>query len=366
LHLSTISSWARRQGKKTGYWLAKGEDKGGFPMTLSDVDRKALDWLLEPENPGVRYLAMRDLLGLPEGDPELAQARQQAHSQGPAATILDAMDKDGYWVEPGPGYHPKYTGTVWSVISLAQLGASASADERVETACSYLLEHALTPSGQFTVNGAPSYTIDCLQGNLCAAMLDLGVDDPRLPGAFDWMARTVTGEGVAPLEDKKAAVRYYGAKCGPLFACGANNQQPCAWGGAKVMLAFSKLAPAQRTPLIERAIQAGVDFFLGVDPATAGYPNGWAEKPSQNWWKFGFPVFYITDLLQVVEALVGLGHASDPRLAHALKLVRQKQCPDGSWALEYDYGGKIWVDLGIKKQPNKWVTLRALRALKND
>ena len=46
--------------------------------------------------------------------------------------------------------------------------------------------------------GAPSGTIDCLQGNLCWALLELGCDDPRLDGAFDWMARTVTGEGMAP------------------------------------------------------------------------------------------------------------------------------------------------------------------------
>jgi hypothetical protein len=32
--------------------------------------------------------------------------------------------------------------------------------------------------------------------------------------------------------------------------------------------------------------------------------------------------------------------------------------------LEYDYTGKTWVDFGLKKQPNPWVTLRALRVLK--
>jgi hypothetical protein len=32
--------------------------------------------------------------------------------------------------------------------------------------------------------------------------------------------------------------------------------------------------------------------------------------------------------------------------------------------LEYDYTGKTWVDFGPKKQPNPWVTIRALRVLK--
>jgi hypothetical protein len=132
-----------------------------------------------------------------------------------------------------------------------------------------------------------------------------------------------------------------------------------------VMLAFSKLPARQRTPLIERAIERGAAFLFSVDPAEATYPSGWSDKPSGNWWKFGFPVFYVTDLLQNVEVLVRLGYADDPRLANALQIILEKQDSDGRWALEYDYAGKTWVDFGLKKQPNKWVTLRALRAVKS-
>jgi hypothetical protein len=253
---------------------------------------------------------------------------------------------------------------VWSLISLAQLGAQAAMDGRIQTACAYLLDHAFTPQGQFTIGGASYAGIDCLQGNLCTALLELGYEDPRLVTAFEWMARAVTGEGVAPVSERKAPLRYSAAKGGPLFACSGNDKLPCAWGGAKVMLAFSKLPVAQRTPSIERAIQAGVDFFFSVDPASADYPRGRGEKPSGDWWKFGFPVFYITDLLQVVEALARLSYAHDPRLANAWAAIRRKQDPQGVWTLEFDYAGKTWVDFGPKRQPNKWVTLRALQALK--
>ena len=270
----------------------------------------------------------------------------------------------GIGLTAGPGYNPKYRSTVWAIILLAQLGASMHEDRRVERACAYVLDHALARGGQFTSTGAPSGTADCLQGNLSWALLELGCDDPRLETAFDWMARTVTGEGIAPAADRSAPVRYYAYKSGPTFTCGVNNYLPCAWGGAKVMLALAKWPPSRRTPSIERAIQHGVDFLFSVDPADATYPSGWTGKPSLNWWKFGFPVFYVTDLLQIVEALAALGLAQDPRLARALDIVRKKQDAQGRWALEYEYSGKTWVDFGAKKQPNKWVTLRALRALK--
>jgi hypothetical protein len=323
----------------------------------------SLYWLLESDSPGVRYLALHDLVD-GAGDDEIAAAREAAYEGGPIATILEGMSDDGYWAKEGPGYLPKYRSTVWALIMLAQLGASASQDERIALACSYFLDHALADGGQISTSGAPSGTADCVQGNMCWALTELGYDDPRLDPAYEWMARTVTGEGLAPNTERNAPVRFYASQCGPTFACGSNNKLPCAWGGAKVMMALGVLPKERQTPLIKSAIQQGVDFLFSVDPAEATYPSGFAAKPSGNWWKFGFPVFYVTDILQIVEALVGLGYGNDPRLANALNLIREKQDDDGRWPLEYSYTGKTWVDFGPKKEANKWVTLRALRVLK--
>ena len=326
----------------------------------------SVSWLLESDSANVRYLAMRDLLDLPTDDKKLKAARKLAHKEGPIAHVLSKMQEEGYWQRAGTGYGPKYKSTVWALILLAQLGASVKEDKRIKLACKYYLDHALNPGGQISAmtNNAPSGTIDCLQGNMLWSLMELGYTDPRMDSAYEWLARTLTGEGVAPITDKHAPVRYYGYKCGPTFACGANNKLPCAWGGVKVMLALSRLPVEKRSELIQRAIRQGVDFFFSVDPSTADYPNGWAEKPSGNWWKFGFPVFYVTDILQIAESLTALGYARDPRLANTFELIRSKQDDEGRWPLEYNYDGKTWMRFGKMKEPNPWVTLRALRVLK--
>jgi hypothetical protein len=327
----------------------------------------ALQWLLEEDeaNPGPRLFALIDLCDLTEDDPQVKAARKNVMKQGPVPVLLDAQDAQGYWIEPGPGYRPKYKSTVWSFILLAMLGADG-ADRRVRLAGDYILDHARAKTGAFSISGAPSTAIYCLNGNLIAALLDLGWgDDPRLHGAIEWLARVTTSEGVAAVEEKDAPLRYYkGGVTGPTFQCGGNQSLPCAWGALKTLLAFGRIPEGARSELVKKAIKAGVEFLFSRDPAEADYPMGWSEKPNRSWWKFGFPIFYISDMLQTLEVLSALGYAGDPRLDNAFGLLLEKQDEKGRWPLEYSYSGKTIVDIEHKGEPSKWVTLRALRVVK--
>ncbi len=321
-------------------------------------------WLLEKEEPGARYLALRDLIYLPADSPELLDAKKQAHTSGPISTILSKMESEGYWVKPGSGYSPKYRSIVWSLLLLAQLGANLEMDERIARAVKYYLENSVFADGQISYSREPGGALDCLQGNMCHALLSLGCKDAKLFTAFDWMARTVTGEGMAPQSDKNARHHWYNYQCGPLFACSANEKQSCAWGAVKAMLAFAALPREKCTARIERAIRAGVDFLFSVDLMKATWPTRGGKVPNPFWWKFGFPVFGITDLLQATEVLTLLGFGQDKRLAVTLEFIRSKQNDQGRWLQEQDYDSRTWLSFGRKREPNKWVTLRALRVLK--
>jgi hypothetical protein len=325
-----------------------------------------LDWLLEddPENPGIRYFALRDLAALPPDDPQVVRAQRTLMETGPVPVILANQDPQGWWDHTGAGYYPKYTGTVWSISTLAQLGADGK-DPRIRAGCEHVLRYHRAPYGGLSADDKNSGLIHCLQGNLLAALIDFGlIGDERTQAALDWLARSITGEGIAPAEERDAQVRYYrSGNSAPGFCCSANNHQPCAWGAVKAMLALSKVPLDRRTPAIDAAIQAGVDFLFSRDPAEADYPMGYSNKPNRSWFQFGYPVFYVTDVLQNLEVLTALGYGPDPRLEAALELLQRKQDRQGRWVMEYTYNGKTWVDIETKKQPSKWVTLRALRVL---
>jgi hypothetical protein len=338
-------------------------------LALEDDKMKqngVLDWLLEEDagNPGVRYFALRDLVGKGDDDPEVVAARQAVMATGPVPVILANQDPAGFWAKPAPNYGPKYRGTLWQIVFLAQFGADGR-DERIRTGCDYVLNHYQVPDGGLSATGVRSGLIHCMQGNLVAALIDLGwLGDERLERAIDWLARSITGEGIAPNTDTKAPIRYLrSANSGPGFLCSANDQLPCAWGAVKAMLGLSKVPPEARTPSVQAALDAGLDFLFSRDPAAADYPMGYAEKPNLSWFRFGYPIGYVTDVLQNMEVLAALGYGADPRLAKARELVLSKRDKDGRWLMQYTYNGKTWVDVEEKKKPSKWVTLRALRAL---
>jgi hypothetical protein len=315
-----------------------------------------LPWLLETDeaNPGVRLFALRDLLDRPARDPDVVEAQTAVMRTGPVPAILDAQYPQGYWMKPGPIYSPKYRATVWQVLFLAQLGADGR-DERVHTAAEYTIGQAQARSGAFAMSGTPSTTIHCLWGNLARALLDLGWwGDERVERAVEQLARSVTGEGYDWY--LRSGVQA------PGFCCSANYDLPCAWGAVRVLRALNRVPAQGRTPIVEAAIEASVDFLLSYDPARADYPH--KERVSSSWFKFGYPLGYVTDVLLNLEALAEAGHGGDPRLDGAVDLVLAKQDGEGRWKMEYSYNGKTWSDVEEKGEPSKWVTLRAARLLK--
>jgi hypothetical protein len=326
---------------------------------------QTIDWLLEKGDPGVRFFALRDLLEAPPDDAEVLAARRATVRHSPVKEILAAQAREGSWVKPGPGYSPKYTGTVWQVIFLGQFGADGG-DRRVRSGANHVLDHSRSPSGGFSANATSAAAIHCLQGNLGASLLELGYgDDPRLEQALDWLARSITGDGIAPASERDAPVRFYrSGNSGPGFLCSANNHLPCAWGAVPALDALSRVPPRKRSKAMRRAIDSGVEFLFSRDPAVADYPMGWSTKPNSSWFKFGYPMGYVTDALRTADVLTALGRGRDPRLQPLAELILSKRTEDGRWRLEYSYAGKTWFDLGEKRKPNKWVTLRAMRVLK--
>ncbi len=99
---------------------------------------KAAEWLLDGENPAVRYWTLRDILGKAETDDEVVQAREHIATWTPVAEYLREQHSDGYWGFGEDVYWPKWTATVWPLILLAEIGIPGS-HPSIRKACEYFL-----------------------------------------------------------------------------------------------------------------------------------------------------------------------------------------------------------------------------------
>jgi hypothetical protein len=61
------------------------------------MSEEPLPWLLEAETPTIRYLALVDLMGLPEEDSRVQEARRAIMREGPVPAILAEQTEGGNW-----------------------------------------------------------------------------------------------------------------------------------------------------------------------------------------------------------------------------------------------------------------------------
>ncbi|MBU0495650.1 MAG: hypothetical protein KKA73_08145 [Chloroflexi bacterium] len=302
----------------------------------------AIPWLLEPDEPSVRYLALRDLLDRPAGDPDLLAARAAIADSPTVRAILAAQWPDGRWATDEGTYRPKYRATHWQVILLAELGLS-----RDHPAVQRALEVMAPAIAGIGADDAieQDEVIWCYSANTIRYLCLYGLgEEPATRRALNQLLRLAGGNRTwaCPYNDAPAA---------------------CLWGAIKVLRAMWALPVTLRSPGVDDLTALAANALLDYDFTAQNVgrtTQGWIT----DWFAFGFPGFYESDLLEGLEALAALGYGDDLRFRQWLPFVLDQQDEWGRWPLRNSFNGHLIADIETVGQPSKWVTLRALRTLK--
>jgi hypothetical protein len=139
------------------------------------------------------------------------------------------------------------------------------------------------------------------------------------------------------------------------------DKHTCHMGAAKALKALAEIPPAERSPAVRRAIEQGVEYFLKHHIYKKSHDLAKVSKPG--WLKFGFPLMYQDDVLEILEIFARL-KAKDERLDEALALVERNRTKEGRWILESTFNGRFVTAIEKKGKPSKWITLKALQVLK--
>ncbi len=312
-----------------------------------------IEWLLEPDNPSVRYLTMRDILGLKSNDPELVRAKIDILSDDRVRRIFSKQKPEGYWEDPRKPYNPKYKGTYWQIIILSQLGLDKS-DERVRRACEFIYQFQLEEGGFSTYERSGAwqqireYEMSCLTGNVAASLIRLGYgDDDRVTKALNWLVEVQNKDG--------------GWLC-PYWKAHINDKHSCFMGTIAPLDAFSEMPKSKLTNEMESIIDAGVEFLLMHRLFRADHHGFKVIK--NTWLNLSFPSFFY-DILRGLSVVTKLGYVNDERINDALELLLLKQGSDGRWVLDSSPIGRMHATLEQKGEPSKWITYNVLKVIKS-
>ena len=329
-------------------------------LLISDMSQLAadvLEWLLEESNPSVRFWALQQLEGKSPSSSEVQEAQASLMGTNPVKAILDAQDSEGYWVDSENMYLPKYRATTHSLLILAELGAEKT------SAIEKGIEHVLTfqrDSGHFlpdmpkTIQGRASIVKDgcCFDGNILYYMIHFGyLADSRVQRLIDFMV------DYHSMDSAGWRCRAYPINPNGVFS------KNCYMGAVKSLRALARIPDKHRSEEVRRIIDREVENILENRVFKYLRAEDGSRKDKAGWKRFGFPLFYQSDALEVLDVLTSLG-VRDDRMQEAVDLVEDARGPDGRWALKGSFNGKMWVDIEVKGKPSKWITLRALRTLK--
>jgi hypothetical protein len=309
---------------------------------------EVLNWLLEENQPSIRYLALKDLEGRKEKDPEIKAAKNMIAKTGWAAEILSKQNPDGTWVSNERLYVPKYLSTNWMLLILSDLGLTKS-EPRVGKSSELWMKRFAARDGGFGIDSSKSSHL-CTAGNTARALVKFGYgDDPRVRSAFDWFV--------------KSQAKLGGWSC---FGSGRNLD---SW---EPLSAFAAYPRQKWTKEMKEAVDRAAEFFLERELHIQG-------DHYEPWYRFHYPTHYYYDLLVGLDFMTALGYTNDKRLDHAITTLKKKRRADGRWNLDavhpdVEGGTAEWfaqhpkqapTPFSLEKagEPSKMITFIAMRVL---
>jgi hypothetical protein len=334
-------------------------EKTSKPFILTNLKENPAEWLIQKDNPSVRAVALKELLGRSDSSRDVRRAKQDIMSMGPVPKILSKQHPEGFWGKPEDFYsRAKYKGTAWTLILLSELMADGK-DERIRKACEFILEWPQDrESGGFAYRGSKkggghhSGVLPCLTGNMVCCLIRFGyLEDPRVQRGIEWITtyqRCDNGESQPP---KVWPYKKFKACWG---------RHTCLPGVVKGIKALSEIPTKKRTKAIKSFIEEAAEFILKHRLYKRSHDPSQVAK--HKWTKLWFPWMWDTDVLEMLLILTGLG-IKEKRMKDAVDLVVNKQDEKGRWPLEASYTGRFQVPIERKNRPSKWITLHALRVL---
>jgi hypothetical protein len=294
-------------------------------------------WLLESD-PAIRWQVMRDLMAV--GAAAVRAERSRVANEGWGASLLDQQRADGQW---GDGHTvPFWWSNMYTLVFLRDLGVDP-ADARVRDAIALVREKVTWGPGFGDSPFFEGEVEPCINGRVVTLGAYFGVRSDRL---VDRLLGEQLADGGWNCEAERGSVRS------------SFHTTLCVLEG---LLAFEQAFGA--TPTLTNARRRGEEYLVErrlLRRLSSG------EIIDETWTRFAFPPLWHYDVLRALDYLREAGAPRDQRFDEAIAIVRNRRQGDGRWLLDVRHRNTLYPELsGEVGEPNRWITLRALRVLRS-
>jgi hypothetical protein len=305
------------------------------------VSEDVVRWLLEPENPSLRYRTTVELLGKSPDDPEAIECKRQIAESIPVKGLLSEMHPDGYWLQKRPrtgkmlgdGVEYGDFGTTHYCLSyLAELGMDRTNAQVAKAAERYL--NLQKEDGDFYQH------FSCLLGLNIRTFTMLGYkNDSQVKKSIDLLLNTERPDGGYLCDMHEGKYKTKPVKS-------------CIRGSVKAVLAFSYLPEYRKHDRIRKLM----DYFLlrdGIFKRT-----NLKEFVNKDMERNSFPITWRANVFEILLALSKMDCGKHSRLERAWDFLDAKVDKKGRYVLDWTPEQSPWK-VGKRNQPNKWITFYA-------
>ncbi len=314
---------------------------------MEQIPEDVIDWLLEENNPSIRYRTMLELQDLPNTRNQVKEAKEAVIEYLIVQNILKKMQPEGYWEVKkrddriiGAGVEYADWSTTHFILSyLVELGLTKDNPLVNKAANRYL--SLPQPDGDFWNH------YSCLYGINIRTFVKLGFqEDPRLLKTID-LLKTMIREDQGYLCDPHEGKRK------------TRLVKSCYRGSAKNLFALSELPQLWAESYAKRLI----NYFLDRNVLyKTKKPTEFVTKETG---KTIFPFSYRAGLLETLYALAKMGYGEDPRVQNAWTILKNHRTSTGRYILDWTPGRTTnrYFYPGKRQTENKCVTFYAYLCL---
>lgn len=297
---------------------------------MQNLNGDPLPWLLDPENPSVRYWTLVDILDQPTNDPEVQKVRAAIARQPLAKELFALQHPEGYWGDDET--KPQTAQGAGTALGLLYM-LGVPPDKRTTAGCDSFLKFCQHESGGFSMTKKiRSGIFPCTTGPNLPFLIYFGLgDDPRMRAAFAFLIEEMSTENA--------------------LDCGRFQHRDCLWGAIAALNGLAVLPTDMQSAQSSQVVVRLANTLLDAEYDFKG--------ENKRWLTFGVPRAW--DLLSALKALAAHGYTHDLRFVSLLELFLNHQDEQGRWLC-----GSVSHTWPIEKRnrPSKWITLDALRVLK--